>query len=184
MCKERHLTTLHRLKVEKWNTSDKDNHDHKQKSEQDGKDTPSVKTFQCNSTYASSGMVSMCVVPVRVSHKQPNIVIKTYALLDSCSQGTFVTEEVLREMNLKGKGTTITMKTLNGEVTENSKVIEGLEVYNSSDLGQEFVKWLMPPKFYNRKDIPATAMTPSSQINYPNGNIWIELRASFLARKI
>ena len=58
-------------------------------------------------------------------------------------------------MNLKGKATTITMKTLNGEVTENSKVIEGLEVYNSSDLGQEFVKWLRLPKSYNRKDIPA-----------------------------
>ena len=47
--------------VEKWNTSDKGNHDHKQNSEQDGKDTPSVKIFHSNSTYAGSDVVSMCV---------------------------------------------------------------------------------------------------------------------------
>ena len=49
------------------------------------------------------------------------------------------------------------MKTLNGEVTENSKVIEGLEVSNSCDLGQEFVKWLRLPKSYTRKDIPVNS---------------------------
>ena len=91
MCKERHLTTLHGLEVEKWNTSDKDNHGHKQKSEQDGKDTPSVKTFQCNSTYASSDLVSMRVVPVRVSHKQPNIVMPylTVVVKEPLSQRRF-----------------------------------------------------------------------------------------------
>ena len=104
-----------------------------------------MKTFQCNSTYAGSNVVSICVVHVRVSHKQSKIVINTYALLDSCSQGTFVTEEVLREMNLKGKGTTITVNTLNGEATENSKIIEGLKVSNSSDHGNEFLKWLRLP---------------------------------------
>ena len=96
----------------------------------------------------------MCVVPVTVSHKQLNIVINTCALLDSCSQGAFVKGEVLKEMDLKGKGTTITVTTLNGEVTENSKVIERLEVSNSSDFGQEIVRWLKLPQSYTRKDIP------------------------------
>ena len=57
-------------------------------------------------------------------------------------------------MNLKGKGTTITVKTRNGEVTENSKVIEGLEVSNLSDFEQGNVRWLRLPKSYTRKDIP------------------------------
>ena len=65
-----------------------------------------------------------------------------------------VINKVLKEMNLKGKGTTITVKTLNGEVTENAKLIEGLEVSNSSDLGQGIVRWLRLPKSYTRKDIP------------------------------
>ena len=66
----------------------------------------------------------MCVVPVRVSL-----------------------------INNQTLSSTITVKTVNGEVTENSKVIEGLEVSNSSDLGQEFLKWLRLPKSYTRKDI-------------------------------
>ena len=49
------------------------------------------------------------------------------------------------------------MKTLNEEVTENSKVIEGLEVSNSCDLGQEFVKWLRLPKSCTRKDVPGNS---------------------------
>ena len=57
-----------------------------------------MKTFHSNSTYAGSDVVSMCVVPVRVSHKQSNIVINIYALLDSCSEGTFVTKDVFREI--------------------------------------------------------------------------------------
>ena len=39
-------------------------------------------------------------------------------------------------MNLKGKGTTITVKTLNGKIMENSKVIEGFEASNSSDFAR------------------------------------------------
>ena len=85
MSKERDLTTLHGFKVENGNTGDKDKHDHKQNSEQDEKNTPSVKTFQCNSTYAGSYMLSKSVVYVRVSHKQSNIVINSYALLCGCS---------------------------------------------------------------------------------------------------
>ena len=97
MCKERHLTTLHGLKVEKGNTSDKDKHEYNQNSEQDEKDTPSVKTFQCNSTYAGSDVVSLCVISIRVSHKQSIIAINTYVLFNSFSQGTFVTDEPERK---------------------------------------------------------------------------------------
>lgn len=94
-------------------------------------------------------------------------------------------------MNLKGKGTTITVKTLNGKVMENSKVTEGFEASNSSDFGQGIVRWLRLPKSYTRKYIPVDiikqwhyqAMTLSSQINYPNGSVWIKSRVSFVARK-
>ena len=177
MCKERHLTTLHGLKVEKGNTSDKDKHEYNQNSEQDEKDTPSVKTFQCNSTYAGSDVVSLCVISIRVSHKQSIIAINTYALFNSFSQGTFVTEEVLKEMNLKGKGTTITVKTLNGEVTENSKVIEGLKVSNSSDFGQGIARWVSLPKSCTRKNIPL------DNNDIIKSDIRIKSRVSFVARK-
>lgn len=89
-----------------------------------------------------------------MSHKQSNIDIITYVLLNSCSQGTFFTEEALKEMSLKEKGITITGNTLKEKVTENLKVKEGLEVSNSSDFGRGIVRWLRIPRSYTRKDIP------------------------------
>ena len=97
----------------------------------------------------------MRVVPVRVSHKQSNIVINTYAF----------TKNVRKEMNLKGKGTTITVKTLNGEISQSSKIIEGLEVSNSSDFGQEFVRWLRILKSYTRKNIPVDRSTIPMEVS-------------------
>ena len=89
-----------------------------------------------------------------MSHEQSNIVIITYVLLNSCSQGASFTEKALKEMSLEEKGTTITGDTIKEKVTENSKVKEGLEVSNSSDFGRGIVRWLRIPKSYTRKDIP------------------------------
>ena len=37
----------------------------------------------------------------------------------TCSQGTFILERLLTRFDIKGKRTSIAMKTLNGEVTKN-----------------------------------------------------------------
>ena len=137
--------------TQSWNTGYKDKHDHRRYSEEEEKETSSVKTFQCNSSYEGSVVVSMCVVPVKIPHKQSNIALNTYALLGGCSQGKFVTEGVLMEMNLKEKDTTITVKTRDWEVTENSKVIARSKVSNSSDFGQRIVRLLRLPKSYTIK---------------------------------
>ena len=67
VCKEDHPTTLHGGK--------------------------SVSAF---SSSMQRSVISMCVVQVEMWHDDsPNNVVKTYALLDECSTGSFVTEEVL-----------------------------------------------------------------------------------------
>ena len=51
----------------------------------------------------------------------------TNALLDSCSQGTFVTEQILKELDGTGIKTSIDIKTLN----DNQKVSSTLSGWNN-----------------------------------------------------
>ncbi len=75
-------------------------------------------------------VVSLCIVPVKVRHNlNPDNVITVYAMLDNCSDGTFVTEEiagalsnpkttmnddVAQKLAASIKPTNISIKTLNG----------------------------------------------------------------------
>ena len=62
-------------------------------------------------------MVSMCVAPVTVNHKNSSRQVNTFAMLDNCSQGTFVKEDLLKKLKIGGRATSISIKTLNGENT-------------------------------------------------------------------
>ena len=57
-------------------------------------------------------VISMCVVPVRLNHCNSQKEVKTYALLDSSSQGRFVTGRILRELDVTGVKTSINIKNL------------------------------------------------------------------------
>ena len=59
-------------------------------------------------------VISMCVVPVDIRHKKSNIVVRTLAMLDNCSQGIFVKTELLEKLEVEGTNTSVTIKTLNG----------------------------------------------------------------------
>ena len=63
--------------------------------------------------------------------------LKTYALLDSCSQGAFILEKLLKRFSLKGRRTSITIKTLNGKVTNKLLVISGLKVASSRNNSED-----------------------------------------------
>ena len=76
----------------------------------------------CNSTYTGSNVVSKCVVPVAIKHKTSKV-LETYAMRESCSQGTFMDEQLLGELQILRRKTTITVETLNDEVTEFTRVV-------------------------------------------------------------
>ena len=59
-------------------------------------------------------VISMCVVPVRVKHSDSDKEVKTFTLLDTCSQGTFVTEDLISNLGVSGGKASINIKTLNG----------------------------------------------------------------------
>ena len=47
-------------------------------------------------------------------HSYSDKEVKTFALLDTCSQGTFVTEDLISKLGVSGVKSSINIKTLNG----------------------------------------------------------------------
>ena len=91
-CHEKHLTTLHGLKIEKKTASRERNNNENNISTdntlvQEG--DKSGEILPCNYTHTTSDVVSMRVVSVKVKYGS-SPVVETYAMLDSCSEGTFI----------------------------------------------------------------------------------------------
>ena len=81
----------------------------------------------------------MYLVPILVQHKLSNCIVKTYAMLDNCSQATFMRNKPLGALGLHECKTSITVKTMNGEVTNSSEVLDGIEVAQASNQSEEKV---------------------------------------------
>ena len=91
----------------------------------------------------------MCIVPVSIKYKNNGKQI-THAMLDNCSQGSFVHEDVLKQLSVKGTKTTLILKTLHGE---RSEIISTAAVMQVKGV-KEDDNWLVLPRFYSRKDLP------------------------------
>ena len=90
--------------------------------------------MKCASINTYSDVVSMCIVPVRVKRKDSVNEVQTYALLDICSQGTFILYKLGKAVGTSGGRTSITIKTINGEHTSSSMAIEDLQVANINNV--------------------------------------------------
>lgn len=91
----------------------------------------------------------MVIVPVRLRNNDKEII--TYAMLDSCSTGTFISEDAIRRLEAKGTDTKVRIRTMNGPRIHGTKVVTGLVV---SDLnGGNFIVF---PKTFTRDEIPGT----------------------------
>ena len=77
--------------------------------------------------------------------------VKIYALLDSCSQGTFMLEKLLQDLGVNGQNTSITIKTVNGEVNNKTTLTQGLNVSSSKD---EDGKSIELPKTFKKRYLP------------------------------
>ena len=62
---------------------------------------------------------------------ESNKVFDTYSMLDNCSQGTFVKEETIEVIGITGVETRVTVKTLNGEISQMTTADENLKVTES-----------------------------------------------------
>ena len=73
----------------------------------------------------------------------------TYALLDNCSQGTFIDDDLLSHLGSNFPETELSVKTLTGLEVSTTKVVEGLQVCGRSFDNQ----WISLPKTYSRSDL-------------------------------
>lgn len=68
------------------------------------------------------------IVAVKVKSQRNNKTVQTYAFLDPGSSGTFCTKDLARKLNLKGKRTSILLRTMGQKKVVNGHVLSGLEV--------------------------------------------------------
>ena len=58
--------------------------------------------------------------------------VLTCAMLDNCSQGSFIQRALVKKMQISGRKSTLNLKTLNGERPESRIEIDELQVAGSS----------------------------------------------------
>ena len=111
-----------------------------------------------NTQYAAIGsgqVLSMCVVPVKVQHKQSNKGIIAFAMLDTCCQGTFATENLMNQLDMNSiRYTSIGIRTLIGNREQSSYLLDGLSVSKLVLGPNEKAKWFRLPSTFTRKKIP------------------------------
>ena len=142
VCNSKHPTTLHGyVRKKKQNDNQKNG----------SADTPNRVDVKCATVNTSGNVISMCLVPVNLRYSHSGTTVKTYALLDSCSQGTFMLEKLLRHLLVNGQKTSITIKTVNGEANNKTTLVEGLKVSSSRDEDSE---WIELPKTFTKRYLP------------------------------
>ena len=134
-CQGMHPTSLHRSEP----------------STEEGSSTLSVTACASSHHAINTPLKSSMVVPVRISHMNyPDREVVVYAMLDTQSDSTFITDNAARSLGLEGKAVRLSLSTM----TANNKVIkceryDGLVVRNFE--GNCDIKL---PGVYSRKSIP------------------------------
>ena len=78
-----------------------------------------VKSASAN---MASKIVSMCVVPIKINHEQTKGEVSTLVMLDNCSQGCFIKNNLRERLGASGRKTEIMIKTLDGCIDCDFKV--------------------------------------------------------------
>ena len=95
----------------------------------------------------------MCVVSIKITHAQTKREVSTFAMLDHCSQGFFIKNNIKERLGTSSRKKEIIIKTLNGDQEVASTVITGLNV--ASDMEGVGQYWLNLPATYTREELPA-----------------------------
>ena len=145
ICQGKHPTGLHGYKRKNKKSPDE--------AKVDDKNETAMKS-NCagvgNTATNVGEVISMCVVSVRLRHCNSDKEVSTFALLDTSSQGTFVTDNLLKKLGLSGARTSINIRTLNSNKKVTSSLIEGLMVSKQPLPKDKRIQWVKLPKLYSR----------------------------------
>ena len=106
----------------------------------------------------------MGVVPVKLVHESSNKVISTHALLDNCSQGTIAMKNIVDIKENDGTPASITIKTLNVDVTNSSVAVEELKDCVAVASGKN--RKMKKPKVFSRDELQVDAKTLQNQLSW------------------
>ena len=71
-------------------------------------------------------------------------------MLDNSSQGSFIQKDLIKELQLSVRKTKLNLKTLNGERTKSTMLIEGMNIKGVSGSNN----WIKLLKMYTRTELP------------------------------
>ena len=124
--------------------------------------TDDDKTVKSNCAYVGGShnnytgdltVLSMCVVSVRIRHEKSNKEVISFAMLDACSQGTFSTNKLMKDLGIEGTRTYINIKTLNGQEKQSTHILDGIKVCKLTPKADKHQKWIKLPS-YTKEEIP------------------------------
>ena len=151
-CKGNHPTPLHGYVPKDKRSTDGGDQDPKKTDEVLKNSFAGLDDLKCAATSKEHGsnVISMCVVPVKVKHEHGANEVTTYAMLDNCSQGSFIHDSIVKKLGVTGSKTTINLKTLHGVRSEKTVSVEGIKV---AQLQGNSI-WINLPKMYARRNLP------------------------------
>ena len=94
------------------------------------------------------GVISMCVVPTKISHKNYKKTVRSYAILDNCSQKSFIEQYLLRRLGVDGQK--LNLKTLTGEKSNETLIVDNLKV---AGVNRMINDWISLPKVHSKKTL-------------------------------
>ena len=108
-------------------------------------------TSTCNATGTTDTITNSMIVPVRIHHQDnPERQVVIYALLDPASNGTFIKESILEELQVNGVETQLKLNTMHGSEVVPTRKVGGLIVQRMD--GEVHIEL---PKTYSRNKIPS-----------------------------
>ncbi|XP_048577095.1 uncharacterized protein LOC116610276 [Nematostella vectensis] len=157
VCDKKHSTFLHKREErakskEKENEQTSENAAHAQSKPSNGY----VQTFK--SSPSAGTAIGPPIVPVHVRAKGHISSVRTYAFLDPGSNTSFCTNKILKQLNIKGEKTTLSLTTLHGKNKPVNCFLVDLEVL---DLSGKICFDL--PSVYSRPSLPVFTSAVAKQ---------------------
>ena len=94
------------------------------------------------------------MVANKVQHKESNKKVITFAMIDTCNQGTFATENLMNKPAINGIRTSIDITTLVGHQKQSSYLLDGLSISKLVLGPSEKGKRVRLSPTFTRKEIP------------------------------
>ena len=114
-------------------------------------------SFKVLAVHQEQGGSAMCVVPVRLRHRTwEDKEIEVYALLDECSEGTFISKSLLEKFDegIKRK-TSVEVETVNLKKEVEAYAVRNLIARGSEEFGAKYkLEEIRLPETYSQDKIP------------------------------